>query len=551
MKTLSNVESLVRKITDRIIQLQEATPSDTSYLELSYIFEQIDKLDKAKYVLQEGIQEHPNSIALHRALWSLYTKQKQQQEKIKYIPRVLKSWIQKRPIKFFDRLQGLLLQTRQYELSLSITQLQLRKFPQQIDLLYDATQKSLNLGYYKEAISYLETIKELVNDTDEIIRLNMKIGMVYILSGDFEEGEKQFTYCREEYNDLLPEIYKDGYEKLVIFNNGESSIEYYKNICSTKRVVATFDSIDKTNKAKPFAFSILKKKSVDLISLRRRTVDNYHQDLSREEYYQTIEKLVLFYEKRFAYGTSLGGYCSLYFGSTIPECKILSLAPRNSAHPNYGSKIRGNSEFTHSLSHPVNTEVEPIICYDPKERIDQHYITEEIQKSYPNATFKYFYYAGHRVPLYLQQVGVLKDIVSRFLAEEPIPNYSPKLHSKSAEYHRILALACKRDLKLRWSLDLVNKSVELAPTYDRSLALRIEVLLSLKQFDTCIEYAKEAIKIHPNLARFYILLADAYISKDELYMAIDILESARKKTKSKKIVKKLKSLKKQTEYQNA
>lgn len=547
---MSNEERLVRKITNRIIQLQEITPSSISYLELSYLFELINKPDQAKYVLREGIQEHPNSIALHRSLWSLYTKQNKYQEKIKYIPQVLKSWIKKRPIKFFDRLQELLLQSRQFELSLSITKLQLQKNPQQVALLYDAIQKSLNLGYYKEAISYLGSIKKLTNDTDELIRLNMKVGMVYMLNGDFDEGEKQFTYCREKYHDLLPEIYKDGYEKLVIFNNGESSIEYYKNIRPTKRVVATFDSIDKTNTAKPFAFSILKKKSVDLISLRRRTVDNYHQDISREEYYHAIEKLVPFYEKRFAYGTSLGGYCALYFGSTIPECKILSLAPRNSAHPNYGSKIRGDSEFTHSFSHPINTDVEPIICYDPKEKIDQHYIKEEIQKSYPNATFKYFYYAGHRVPLYLQQVGVLKDLVSRFLGEEPIPDYSPKLHSKSAEYHRILAMACRRHLKLRWSLDLVNKSVELAPTYDRSLALRIEVSLGLKQYDTSIEYAKEAIKLHPNLAKFYILLADAYILKDELHTAIDVLESARKTTKSKKITKKLNFLKEQSNIIN-
>lgn len=547
MKNLSNIDSLVEQIGNRIIQQHEEKPSDISYLELSYLFEQIDKKNKAIYVLQEGIQEHPTSISLHRALWSLYTKQNNQKEKIKHVPRVLKNCIQKKPIKFFERLQEVLLQNHQFELSLAITQMQLQKQPTDVVLLNKAIQRALSVTHYKEAIIYLETLKKETTDINQLVRINMKIGMVHMLNGEFAEGEKQFTYCMEKYGDLLPEIYKDGYEKLVIFNNGESSIEYYKSIHSTKRVVATFDSIDKTNKSKPFAFGILKKNSVDLISLRRRTVDNYHQDLSREEYYRTIEKLIPFYEKRFAYGTSLGGYCALYFGATIPECKILALAPRNSAHPNYGSKIRGNSKFTHSLSHPINTEIKPIICYDPKERIDQRYITKEIKKSYPNADFKHFYYAGHRVPLYLQQIGVLKDLVSRFLAEEPIPEYSSKLHNKSAEYHRILAIACKRHLKYKWALDLVNKSVELAPTYDRSLALRIEVLLNLKQYDECIEYAKEAIKLHPSLAKFYILLSDAYVAKGDIDLAIEVLESAKQSIKSKKIKNKLASLKEQVQ----
>ncbi|WP_146549671.1 tetratricopeptide repeat protein [Rummeliibacillus suwonensis] len=547
MNKLSNAEDLAKQLADRMVQQQQKKPSAKSYLELSYLFEQSDKLNKAKYILQEGVSLYPTNMALHHTLWSLYTKQNERKEKFKHFPRILKNSFRRRPLKFYEHLQNVLQQNHLFEQSLSITKLQLQEQPRHIGLLRVAIQKSLALRHFEEALAYSETLKSQLTNIRYLAKLNMRIGMIYMLMGYFEKAEEQFTYCREAYKELLPKIYKDGYEKLVIFNNGESSIEYYKYIYPTKRVVATFDSIDKTDKAKPFAYKALKKKSVDLISLRRRTVTNYHQDISREEYYHTIEKLIPFYEKRFAYGTSLGGYCALYFGSTIPECKILSCAPRNSAHPNYGTRARVQSVFTHSLSHPVNTEIQPIICYDPKQRVDHHYITAEIQHSYPNAIFKHFYYAGHRVPFYLQQAGILKDIVSRFLEEQPIPDYDRKLHSKSAEYHRVLAMECKRHQKLHWALDLAEKSVELTPTYDRSLALRIEILLCLQRYDECIVYANEAIQIHPTLARFYILLADTYIAKGNLDKAKDILESAGKSINSQKITHKLTTLKKQME----
>ncbi|MFH7572192.1 hypothetical protein, partial [Pseudomonas syringae group genomosp. 7] len=88
-------------------------------------------------------------------------------------------------------------------------------------------------------------------------------------------------------------------------------------------------------------------------------------------------------------------------------------------------------------------------------------------------------------------------IVSSFLEERPFPYYDHKLRSKSAEYHRFLGINCRRHNKIHWALELANKSIEIAPKYDRSLALRIEILLKQKRFDECITYANEAIQLHP------------------------------------------------------
>ena len=543
MKKLSHTKDLAEQLANQVVQQKENIPNKESYLLLAKYYEEAEETTNAMVILQEALQEYPMSMTLHHVLWTFYAKHHIQNGRSRHIPRTIKKLFDKKPNQFFELLQRVFLKNDQYEVSLALLKIELQTKPHQIDLLYKIIQQSLKFCHFEEAIPYFETLKKLEKDDKNLVKLHMKLGMVHMVAGHFEEAEKQFLYCREKYADLLPEIYKENYEKLVIFNNGESSIEFYKSIYPTKKFVATFDAIDKTETGKPFAYKLLKKQDVDLISLRRRTLNNYHQDITREDYYQAIEKLVPYYDKRFAYGTSLGGYNALFLGSTIPDCKILSMAPRNPAHPIYGTKERKYNKFLHPLSHPVNTEIQPIICYDPKERIDQPYISKEIKRSYPNGIYKEFDYAGHRVPTYLREIGALKEIVTLFLNGKPIPDYDRRLHRKSAEYHRVLGLHCRRHNKLRWALDLANRSIELAPKYDRSLALRIEVLQKLGRYDEAIHYTDEAIEIHPDLARFYLLLADSYVGKGDPTKAKKVLESANKKLKSKKIREKIAQLK--------
>lgn len=539
----TNTVDLADQIANQLIQQTDEKPRPKNYVQLAFIYEKANNLTDAMYILQEGLQVYPTNFSLHRALWTFYTSHNIDRGKSLHIPRTVKRVLNKRPIRFFEFLQRIFLKNHQYKTSLELLKMELRSNPHQKELLYKMIEQSLEFGHFEETLPYFERLKALEKNKETLVRLNMKIGMVHMAAGNFEEAEKQFAYCTDNYADLLPKIYKNNYEKIVIFNNGESSIEFYKYIHPTKRMVATFDAIDKTVTGVPFAYKLLKKQGVDLISLRRRTSNNYHQDITREDYYHAIEKLVSYYDKRFAYGTSLGGYNALFLGSMIPDCKILSMAPRNPAHPIYGTKERNYNQFLHPLSHPVNKDIQPTICYDPKERIDNPYITKEIMHSYPNAIYKEFYYAGHRVPTYLKEIGVLKEIVTLFLSEKPIPDYDRKLHKKSAEYHRILALHCRRHNKIKWALDLANKSVELAPKYDRSLALRIEILIKMGRLDEAERYAHEAIKIHPELSRFYLLLADTYIANGDSAKAEKMLEAVNKKIPSKKIRGKIATLK--------
>src|SRR5699024_8710877 len=147
----------------------------------------------------------------------------------------------------------------------------------------------------------------------------------------------------------------------------------------------TFDSINMEWDKQPFGFSLLKKKNIDIIAVRKRKKQTYQQDLTQEDFYNTVYKLMYFYTDKIAYGFSLGAYSALYYTSLL-NCRILSLAPRLSIHPRYGRKnYISKYEFKHNLSIGYNDSISHVIVYDPKNKIDNNFVTREVMESFPNA----------------------------------------------------------------------------------------------------------------------------------------------------------------------
>ncbi|AZU64001.1 tetratricopeptide repeat protein [Neobacillus mesonae] len=270
-----------------------------------------------------------------------------------------------------------------------------------------------------------------------------------------------------------------AFKQVILFDNGESRIEFYKRLQPSDTVCFTFDSINLVWDDTPYGFKMLINNGGDVVALRRRTADNYHQDLSRDEFYQAVYKLVKGYKRKVAYGFSLGGYTSLYYGSAI-NCEILSLSPRNSVHPVYGNPQKMDKKFMHDLSHPYNPKISPIIIFDPKDSMDKRYIEKELKTSYPNAVFYEVPYAGHRTAPYFQQMGVLKPLVKHFLDQEEIPQFDRSLRWKSHQYLRVLGQVCLKRNKNRWALKLAELALELDPHDIRAQRLKQNALSKLE-----------------------------------------------------------------------
>ena len=174
-----------------------------------------------------------------------------------------------------------------------------------------------------------------------------------------------------------------------------------------------------------------------------------------------------------AYGTSIGGYGALYFGSAL-GCDVLSMAPRNSNHPTYGGpKTPKKYPFNHSLEMQRNDSPNITIVFDPKERMDKKYVDLGLKPRMPNARILEFPYAGHYIPNFLLATGVLKQLVLDAFNRNVNPTY-PRNNRQDAPYYLTnLGIACLNSGKTKWATDLFEQVARRFPRNKRA-AKRIE-----------------------------------------------------------------------------
>ncbi|MEK5427599.1 hypothetical protein [Cytobacillus sp. FSL R7-0680] len=312
---------------------------------------------------------------------------------------------------------------------------------------------------WKETINRFEEVKKKINLYNEVLLIGSVTNQILGDSKQAESIMKDFLTANEGES-----IYKydKPYLKVNLLDNGESRIEYYKMTKQTKEICLTFDSINITWDRNPFSFNFIQKFDLDIIALRRRTKDNYYQDLQIEKYHLAVRDILKGYDKTFAYGFSLGAYAALYYASEL-NASILSLSPRLSVHPNYNGKPRKKTVFTHQSFLPRNESIKPIIIYDPKDQLDNKYIETNVKKSFPNGQFIKTPYSGHSTAPYLLSIGLLKKTVQSVFDGEPIPIIDRKKNLHSYIYINELASHCLRRNKLNWAKKLIEYSLSLEP----------------------------------------------------------------------------------------
>src|SRR5699024_6121341 len=267
-----------------------------------------------------------------------------------------------------------------------------------------------------------------------------------------------------------------------------------------------------------FGFKLLLKQGVDVIALRKKKKKTYHQDLSQEEFVNVVNVLAESYKDKIAYGFSLGAYSALYYASNL-NCRILALAPRLSIHPVYGKEGSiPKHEFKHNISNNYNEQISPIIVYDPKDRLDNTYVQNELIQKFPNAYLVKVPYGGHGMAPHLLRMGILKEFILSVIDEE-IPKYDRKLKSKSPNYCRLLGRTCLRHNKIVWADYLSKRSIRLLPTDKYGIKFRVDVLKTLNQYDEAIALAKKSVKLVPKSLDVRIILIDLYIITEDLITA--------------------------------
>ena len=300
------------------------------------------------------------------------------------------------------------------------------------------------------------------------------------LAGLAEEARTLLAEHFDPANGAWRKYAKDGYGRLIVFDNGRTRVEFYTKLfdashqpAEARRLVITFDIMTQTWDGKPYSYKALSPFDNDFLAVRKRTQQDFHQDFSRADFLRVAAPVAALYPDVVAFGQSLGGYCALYYGTTLPQCRILATAPRNPQNPKYSGKKHARQDlFSHEYDMPENQTASPSIVFDPKNAEDGRYIEESLRPAFPNARFLPYPYTGHSLTRYLLEAGILKSTTLGFCDGVPFPEFDRRLRVGSAEYFRNLAKRNFAAGRRKWALALALRAKELG-TYPE----RTEVIL--------------------------------------------------------------------------
>lgn len=368
---------------------------------------------------------------------------------------------------------------------------------------------------------YQKLIKE---DVILPIKHLLTLSMVAQIHGDNNYADYVLNEHVQEHAELV-EFKEVGYRKLILFDNGETRIEFYKKVTPVNQIVVTFDSINMQWQEQPFSYQYLKRKNVDIMAVRKRKAKTYQQDLSQEDFVKTTEVILKKYSDKVAYGYSLGAYNALYYASLI-NCRIYSISPRLSIHSIYGRKpMMSKYQFKDNISLPYNNEISPIVVYDPKNKVDKRYIQNEVLKQFPKTNVIEVQYGGHAMAHHLLRTGHLKYFVDSVL-EGKTPKYDKNLRIKSNIYFRRLSDECFEHKKYNWALNLINRSLEIEPNEILAIEIKVNILVTTHQINEALIFIQNIIKKNPEQLRYRILLIETYMKIGDLNQAFKSWEKA-------------------------
>lgn len=260
-------------------------------------------------------------------------------------------------------------------------------------------------------------------------------------------------------------IYEDNSNLILSFN------------IESKKTFIVFNGAGTTKKSKPFGLDYLLSKGVNVIACLHN--NNQYQGLSYEKFQEIITPLVKDCEVTL-YGSSLGGYCSLYYAGAV-NGQVIAAAPRNSAHPkcmevfykHWFSKIN----YTHNdIANNQLTTSNVNIIIDPLFKEDVYFFETFIKPAYPKANVIEVPSAGHEVLFHLnitkQLDGMIEEIILGKLLKQ-----CEYLESEFTLYNK----AYDSFLVLRDLFNSINKKPKVNPLIEKklkNLKIKLEGLLT-------------------------------------------------------------------------
>lgn len=184
--------------------------------------------------------------------------------------------------------------------------------------------------------------------------------------------------------------------RVLTSTNNYKITAHINNKNNNNKCIITFGEIDSKLTETGFASDLIMKEGDDHIYVAQKTWTQY-QYLSREDSYKIIRDEITGKEV-YTYGSSLGAYCAIYYGTAI-NAHILALSPRIPAHPII-NKLMGNvfknEGFHHKELNVFKKQYKSLhVFYDKNNYIDNYYVNIFIKPAFRSANYYHVEHAGH------------------------------------------------------------------------------------------------------------------------------------------------------------
>lgn len=195
--------------------------------------------------------------------------------------------------------------------------------------------------------------------------------------------------------------------KKILSEERDFLIESYEQ--GSEIVFVTFNGTKTDKKSRPFGAEFILQSGWDLICVFQDN-DTQYQSLSEQQFFSAVAKFIEG-KKVYTYGSSLGGYCAVYYGGII-NATIIAASPKNSAHPSICIPRFKNLEFKHSdINRTSKTDKAVYIIYDPSITADTKFISNQIRPHYSDVQLLPVAFGSHMVLTRVLELKMLKKLV--------------------------------------------------------------------------------------------------------------------------------------------
>ncbi len=198
----------------------------------------------------------------------------------------------------------------------------------------------------------------------------------------------------------------------TLLSTQQCRITYFDR--GSAQLVITFNSMGQTLED-DFGKDFLEQLNISQINVACSSKD-FFQSLSLESFLEAVSPIAKNHSDIVTYGTSLGGYAAIYFGSVL-QARTLAIAPRLPIHSymeglrSYNPNIEIKHEDLRQITAPQNNV---LTVYDPDEEADAKFVSYFLADR-ENTSFIELNGAGHFILEQLKTINMLALCIESYI----------------------------------------------------------------------------------------------------------------------------------------